>query len=122
MEASLTAQLRRHPLRTIAVLVVGYVVVLVGLSWGVGAWRQHDRDQAFLAAIRADTTTTVGDLPDEQLLQSFRVDCERISQGWSLDRALEAASRNYVAVEGGASRLVVLTNVRALYAASAPNC
>lgn len=101
---------------SVAVVIVAVVAILVTMNVV-----QQARDQRFLDALDADDSTTIGDLPDEQLLVSREAYCEDIARGWDIDDAVEAASNNWQ--EGaGLTKAQYDLNVRALFNAASVAC
>lgn len=98
----------------VALIVVAAIVVTTMVM-------QQARDQRFLNALDADATTTVGELPDEQLLVSRQGYCEDIARGWDVEDAVAASEENWR--EGGeVSKLEYEANVRALFNAASVAC
>ena len=114
--------LTRVPVWVWAGAAVAVVAVLILVITSVAA--QHQREQRFLDALDSDPTTTVGELPDEQLLGTLRLNCKAISEGQTLDDELRDALGNasYMHSVSGVSEAEYIANVRALYLASAVSC
>jgi hypothetical protein len=104
----------------VALILAGTICALIALP----AIAQRDREQGFLDAVDRDGSTTVGELPDEQLLVSFHTNCERIDEGWTIEQASAAASNNWSAVESATqiTKAEYIANVRALFTASEAFC
>lgn len=102
------------------ILVASGVVLVVAAIWVTVVLVQQARDQRFLDALDADTTTTIGELPDEQLLISRESYCEDISRGMSVEEVVDAAG-----VQPDGSDITYAqykNNVRALYNAASVAC
>lgn len=83
-------------------VVGGAVVVAIGIGATVtltGAARA-DRDERFLEALRADETTSVGDLPEAQLLHDLDETCAKIANGWTSDDELDEIDQRWAAMKG----------------------
>ncbi|GAA3871361.1 hypothetical protein GCM10022381_13070 [Leifsonia kafniensis] len=83
-----------------------------------------NQEQAFLHALRSDPDSRVDGLPDEQLLVSMRLTCDRIGDGYSISDASDAAENNW-STSGALSNLTkaeYLGNVRAVYRAAVAAC